>query len=525
MKKKKMLALFLCVAMLLSACSGGGTETVSGENDPGGISESDTVTVAVATDPGSMFPYDYLNSTGRRIFSPVCEPLFIFDEDMVPQPGLATSVDVAEDGMNFTLHLREGVLFHNGQEMTAEDVKYSLERCGDSSQRSTMPFIDYENIEVVDDYTVYVPCTSSCGPIQSHLAVVGYVVCKSACEENPNYQKEMIGTGPFRFVSWTNDELITYEANEDYWGELPSYQNLVIRIIPDASAASSAVLTGEVDINLNVNNSDVVPILDGTNTDAFAYVGAPISTRTLIMNCTNEYLSNIQVRQAIACAIDRQAVIDTAYDGLGELLWSMITPYHNTFNEDLRNNWPYEYDVERAKSLLAEAGYPDGGFTLTAVLDETVATRTAMEVIGNMLSQVGITLEIQQYESTTYTDVTTNSNDYDIIIDDMNQNGDPANALLMLYDPENGVIGGSNFSRNIDQPNADVFREALIAATSSVDEQQRINLYAEAQEIAVENVWTIPISATGWYAIYGKNVEGFWFAGVHPHYENIQIVG
>ena len=535
MKKRKKTICIILVLVMLATLTGCG---IQGDKETSGTSNADTtqagsdstaetqgdngstrnsMTISYSNDVGTFRAYESLSKHGKTMYGMVAESLFEHDENLIAQPLLVDTYEMDDDGMGMTLHLRKGVLFHSGDEMKASDVVFTFQQYQKSSYASSYPFLDWDGIKANGDYDVYIPFVELVGPITDHLT--GFFIYSEKFETSGSADLIACGTGPFKVQEYKPDDQVVYVRNDDYWGDMPRLETITLRFIGEAATSFVELQTGGVDISYSNSNSSLADVLNGEYENLKVYSSALMSHQRLAMNYESKPFDNVLVRRALNYAINREAIFLGAYDGLGNLAYSCISVDVFGFDESLRDNYPYDYNVEKAKELLAEAGYADG-FTTTFIINESDSSRTIAEMVANMLGEVGITVEIQQYETLTYEDKLWNSLEYGLAIGSYNQNGDPANALTQLTHAANGIIGGNNPCKNNNDPKAHEYSDFLDQANASFDLEERAQLYQQMQGVYIENIWDVPLVDQAHNAILGLNIEGYWGGGVMPHFED-----
>lgn len=324
-------------------------------------------------------------------------------QDLDIVPSLAESWDISDNGLDYTFYLKKGVMFHNGREMVADDVKFSIERMADPELGS--PWIGdvavITNIEIIDDYTVKLSLGESFAPFLYNIAS-GWrpIVAKESYNED-NTIDNPIGTGPYKFVEWIPDDKFVIEVFEDYWAGASTVKKITFKIIPDETVRLTALKTGDVDFITNVPSDDLATEMENPSSEDFILTIVPGSVSinsAFVMNTTKEPFDNVKVRQAMVYAIDAEEILNMVYKGIGEVA---VGPYPEG------SVWYAQYDVpdvdlEKAKELLEEAGYPDGfdfilNSTNTIASFDKVAT-----VIQAQLAKVGVNAIIELDEFAAY---------------------------------------------------------------------------------------------------------------------------
>ena len=356
----------------------------------------DEVVIGTAGDNGSLDQMIENAVFGREMKQLMYNGLVDVDLGLNVVPSIAKSWDVSEDGLEYTFYLEEGILFHNGRELTAEDVKFSIERYQDPVLGSP-----YKNVvdrivglEVIDDYTIKFTLNE---PISSFLIGIATgnvpMVAKESYNDD-NTVADPIGTGPYKFIEWIPDDRFVIEAFDDYWAGAPNVAKITFKIIPDETIRLTALKTGDIDIMKGIPIDNLVSEINNPTLENVTLLSIPGSTylyTSLLLNHNRAPFDDIKVRQAMLYAIDVQEIIDIVYFGLG-------VPATCPFAEG--NVWyvPYDrpdVDQQKAKDLLAEAGYPDGfefDLATTAIFGQVDKVAT---VIQAQLAEIGVTANVQ----------------------------------------------------------------------------------------------------------------------------------
>lgn len=356
--------------------------------------EQSTVTIALTDDPPSGDPHKTRGANGGHLLFNLYDGLVALSGDMSEiTPALATSWEQI-DNQTWSFTLREGVQFHNGEPFTAEAVKYSIERLLDpNAVRFNTDYQQIGEVEVIDDTHVVIHTLTPDPNFLAKLASLHMVppeYTSSISEEE--FSANPVGTGPYRFVEWTLGQRLVLEANDDYWGGRPTVDRLVFRPIPEASTRLAELQAGTVDIIVGLNY-DAIPLVEA---DPNLRAEANTGRRTVFMHMDLfvgiEPLHDVRVRQAMSYAIDRQLLIDAVLNGYGTPLATIFRPDMAGYTPDFQ---PYPYDPERARELLAEAGYADG-FDVRFMTSDGIVNKgvEVAESIGAMLGEVGIRTEI-----------------------------------------------------------------------------------------------------------------------------------
>ena len=435
--------------------------------------------IGATSDAVTLDPHGENDQPSSRVRSQIYETLVKMETNLDLVPGLATEWEQIDD-TTWEFKLREGVMFHNGEEFTAEDAKFTLERLADPETAADgahiVDFLDY--VEVIDDYTIRLHNEFPFGPMLTHLShpVTG-MLSKTAVEEAGDDYGSMaaIGTGPFEFVDWSTGSHIDVRRFEDYWGENAQAETLRFRAIPENTVRAIEVETGGVDISYALDPVDVERLrdedglyLDEYNTLATHYIG---------FNVQKEPFDNLLVRKAINHAIDVGAIAEYVYTGLAVEASSPISDNVWGSHPDLDT---YEFNPELAKELLEEAGYEDG-FSTTLWTNDNPLRMQISEMVQSDLRQVGIDVEIQVLEWGTYLQDTGDGLHDMFILAWGSVTADADYGLYALFHEDAfGSSGNRTFWAN------ERVNELLDIGRTSGDLEARREAYYEAQEIIRE---------------------------------------
>lgn len=439
-----------------------------------------TVNVGVEGEPGGLDGRLNVGSIDRIPINTMMEPLLVYDRNFEFQYRLAEDYEFSDDGLQLRLFLREGVKFHDGQPFTAKDVKYTYEWVLDPENGAPNRdlFLEITEVEIINDYEVIFHMSEPYAYIISNIARLNIYPHQYAAEVGEKFNEAPIGTGPFYLDSWDRGDRIVLNAFEDYWGGTPKSDRIVFRFIPDASSRLLALEAGEIDLYQCGIIFDEVPRLEqDPNFNVHNWYGAGYDY--VGFNTTNEYLQDPLVRRAISHLIDRENIIEFILNGFGEPGITNIIPVLPWFNDDLE---PHEYSRDKARELLAEAGYPDGGFELRIHSRDNVVNQQIAELLQFELEAVGIEASVFVEEWATLFDRAYRSDDHDLLIMGWRGQTDPDRASYRQFHSE-----GSRFPYTYyHNPRVDeLLEEGRIV--DPLSERSR-EIYNEVQEILHEEV-------------------------------------
>ena len=494
---KKLLTLILCLAMVLTVfvgCSSTpATEegaSASGDAAQGEAADSeykDTLVYALNTDVQSLDPQIQNDTTSESVVKMLYNTLLKFEDDGTVVGDLAESWSVSEDKLTWTFNLKQGVKFHNGKELTSADVKATFDRALNAEAgglRTTEIIKMFTAVEAPDPYTVTITTDGPYGPMESLMCNMSLGIMDADYIEQYGLDlgtsvEGENGTGPFKVVSWERDQEIVVERFDDYFGTPAKLQTVVYTVIPEAASRVIALETGEVDVIDKPTNEDLERL--EADTENFTVLRKPtISQRLFRFGCNDPIISNTKVRQAIVYAIDRQAIIDALFTGSAYPSTAPLAPV--TFGySDLGE---IEQDLELAKSLLAEAGYPDGFDTKIVTTERYQNGIELAEIISQQLAEIGINAEIEVWEwsalSASWNGITADEFDQPIFIMGAGPSmRDADGGLRGLYTTSETGLNDRNYGF---YSNAEV--DALIEqGMQETDQQKRVEIYKEAMEI------------------------------------------
>ena len=457
------------------------------------------------------------------------------DESTSLEPGLAEKWDISPDGKTYTFQLRKGVKFHDGTPFNANAVVFSIGRMmkernvkfyGEgweipAQERPPEYWVSMEmddiveSIEAIDDDTVVFRLKRVNAPFLANMGMdFADIISPTAFLKNPKeFLRNPVGTGPFKFVRWVKDDRIILQRNPDYWDKSagPYLDQLIFRAIPENSVRFLELKTGNIHICQFPNPADIVLAEEDPNLKIVSQPGMNIGY--LSYNHTKEpWKNNLALRKAIAHAINRKAIVDNIYQGLGEVAKNPIPPTMWGYNTEVPG---YRFDPERAKALLKEAGFPNGEGLGEIALWSMPVPRPynpeglkVGEAMAADLADVGITAKVVTYEWGTYLKRQREQpEDMDLFqLGWTGDNGDPDNFLAVLFD---GLASPAIRT----QWHNERYHELMIKGRETIDQDKRAEIYKEAQQLLYDECPVIPIahSTVKWPAL--NNVMNF---KLHP---------
>jgi peptide/nickel transport system substrate-binding protein len=479
--------------------------TVTAESPRTPVSAKDVLKVAIGIDLDTVDPHGQTTTVVYNVVRHMYETLLWYDEKGNVIPWLAERWEVSPDGLTYTLYLRKGVRFHDGSELDAYAVKANVDRWVDPTVRvpARAQLGPVKGAEVVDKYTVKIMLKEPFAPFLRALASYLLIASPKVIEKYGNKTiTEPVGTGPYKFVSWEKGKKVVLEANEDYWGSKPLIKRIEWVIIPDATTRTAALLAGDVDFAYNLPPTE----LERVKGDARFQVLTPVSNRVIfIAMLPKGPLADPRVRQALNHAVDKSAIIQNILFGLGVELKAPIPDHFFGFYPMK----PYSYDLDKARKLLAEAGYPQGfKVVLLHPTGRYLQDKQVAEAVQAYLSRIGVQVELKTMDWPSFVAEITKPFDqktYDMVL--LGWGPGVADAHFTLHGqfysgqaPPKGLAAAHYSNPTVDRLLEEAMRE--------VDEGKRRELYRQATEIIWNEAPWIFLYTQAWFYAGAKSLKG-----------------
>lgn len=469
MKKRLALLAAACLCMAVSM-----TSFAADKSD---------IVVAVDADVDTLHPTDFSTTVELGVLNQIYDTLLYYSPDGTkdPEPRIAESYEVSDDGLDYTFHLRDDVTFHDGTPVTADDVVFSIELYKASEYQGSQISM-LSSVEATDEHTVVCHLDAPYSPFLQ--GICSPMIASKAYYESSedDFVNNPIGTGPYKFISRAKGSNIKLEANEDYYRGAPEIKEVTFEVIPDSSTKAIALQTGEV--NFAEIDSATKPQLEANPAITIAEV--PTSAFSYIaMNTEKEPFNDVKVRQAINYAIDRDNLVAVCYDGEAEVNSNICAKERFGYSDD---QFQYTYDPEKAKELLAEAGIEtpyDLGEILVAEKYSNLAT-----VIQNDLKAVGLDVTISVKEFNSYISDLQNGS-YGITALNMTLEGD-TQTLEMAFTSD--YIGIANNARYSDEEMDKLFEQARTETDNDKRAEIFNEIFTKAQDEAIYAVMCNPMT-------------------------------
>ena len=490
--KKRILTLLAAVCLLsavLSGCGGGSQNGTTGTTDqstantqtegPAARAAAAELNVGIAQDlDDSLDPHQTVAAGTREVLFNIFEGLVKPNSDGEMIPAVAEKYTLSEDGTTYTFTLREGVKFHNGQTVTAEDVVYSINRCAAVPEGQEKPlvaaFSAVKSVEALDEKTVAVTIA------QRDLEFISYMTAAIIPADYENQDTAPVGTGPFKFVSRTPQQDFVMERFEDYWGAPAWLDKVTYKICENADALVMNLNGGSIDLCAHLTSAQASQL----NQNFQVLEGTMNLVQAIYLNNQAKPFDNQLVRQALCYAIDRQGIMDMVADGHGTAVGSSIYPaFTKYFLPELVDKYPH--DVSKAKELLAQAGYPDGFDMTISVPNNYQPHMDTAEVVAEQLREAGINVTIQPVEWSTWLDTIYNGRQFQATVVGVDAANMTARAMLERFT--------SDYGKNFINYNNPAYDALFQQAINAQDEATQTDLYKQMEAMLADTAANVYI--------------------------------
>ncbi|SFR58048.1 ABC transporter substrate-binding protein [Anaeromicropila populeti] len=514
MKKRKILTLLaaaLFLSLALYGCKGdtdsksGTAETQAPSSESDSLGEpvyGGSVVVGITQDLDSLDPHKAVAAGTKEVLFNIFEGLVKPDEEGNLVPAVASDYTISEDGTVYTFILRDGVKFHNGKLVTAEDVIYSIKRCAgllettDAEVKVETALANIKEVTAKDEKTIEIVLK------EGDIELIGYLTCAIIPCDYDQQATQPVGTGPFKFKSYQPLESVELEKNAEYWDSALPYLNEVkFQISSNTDAAFLQLEAGAIDIFPYLTEDQAKQL----ETTFRIETGHMNLVQALFLNNKAEPFTNEKVREALNYAIDKQGIIDMVSGGKGTILGSnMFSGLSKYYLAELEDYYPY--DVNKAKELLKEAGYENGfTFTITVPSNYQFHVDTA-QIIVEQLKQAGITAEIELVEWSAWLEEVYVGRNYQSTIIGLDAKLSPRD-LMERYT--------STASNNFMNFNSAAYDEIIEKAIKSTNETEKIEYYYQLQKILAEDSASVYLQDPPLMVAVNKKLGGYKFYPVY----------
>ena len=496
-----LLAALTLTAVLCSCGDGKGPEATTKVTDENGSPAEPVyggeVTVGIAQDmDDSLDPHFMVAAGTREVLFNVFEGLVKPDSDGNLIPAVASDYAISEDGTTFTFTLREGIKFHNGNAVTVGDVVFSITRA--AGLETGAPLVDtlavVESVEATDDSTIVIKIA------EPSIEALAYMTA-AIIPEDVDLADNIIGTGPFKYVSRIPLENFVIEKFDDYWGDATYLDKVTYKIIPSGETIVMSLKSGAVDMAVHLSSTQTAELPEHKIIE-----GTMNLVQALYLNHDVEPLGDLKVRQALCHALNRGEIMEFVSDGLGSALGSSMYPgFSKYFVPELVDM--YEFDPEKGKALLAEAGYPDGfDLEITVPSNYTPHINTA-QVLVEQLRAIGVRATINQIEWASWLSDVYGDRKYESTIIGFDAATMTAAAVLDRWHSEH--------RRNMINFSSDEYDETLESAHASIDDKEQVALYKRCQEILAEQAANVYIQDLCDLVAMRSDMDGYVFYPIY----------
>lgn len=504
-KWMKPLSVFAVSTMLLAGCASNSSTESNNGNSTSGTNTTNTqeteetaksggvVRIAVATEVDNLDPYQSAATDTSSMMDNVFDGLLDTDETGELIPNLAKSYAISEDNLTYTFSLQEGVKFHDGSDFTAEDVVYSYSKLAglETGEPMSSKFAVVEAVEAKSDYEVTVTLKEV---DSSFLARNIVAIVPSDYEEQST---KPIGAGPFKFKEYKAGQELVLVKNEDYYleGKVPKVDEVQFKMMPDAQSSILAMQAGEIDVLPGVSEQGLQQLGDSVEVVS----GPQNMVQLMALNNSFGPLQDVRVRQAINYAVDKDVIINTVAEGKATKLGSNFSPAMDFYFEKGLEDY-YSPNIEKAKELLAEAGYADGfDLQLTVPSDYQFHVDTA-QMLANQLKEININVEIEPIEFSTWLERVYTNAEYESTVISFTGKLDPFEVVGRFV---------STYPKNFMKFNDSTFDEVIAKAIKETDENAKAELYKEAQRILTEQAASVFIMDPNRSIAMANGLTGF----------------
>ena len=495
---KRILSIALAIAMACAALTSCGGSSNGGGSQSGKSSsgrETNSITIGIPQDlDSSLDPYQLTAAGTREVLFNVFEGLVKPDSTGEFIDAVASEHSISDDGLTYTFTLRDGVKFHNGDTVTAEDVLYSFETCAATSVVDSLKAaLSDATVTATDEKTIVIQLTQPSVEFLSYVSSVSIVPSDYADQAT-----QPVGTGPYKYVSRSVQENVVLEKFDEYWGTPANIDTVTLRIYEDSTALMTALQSGAIDmaprisIEYTVNLPSDYTVLEGTMN----------LVQALYLNNSYEPFTDVRVRQALCYAVDVDSIMEIVDDGhgvkIGSAMYPNFTKYYDASLADT-----YSYDPDKARELLAEAGYENGfDFTIKVPSNYELHVNTATAIV-EQLKAVGINATIEPVEWSTWLSDVYSNRDYEATVVGFDAATLTASAMLERYT--------STASKNMFNYSNEEYDETYAAAVAATDDSEATELYKKCEKILADTAANVFLMDVPMFVALRSDIKGYEF--------------
>jgi len=506
-------SMLLTLTVALSGCSG--DKAAEDSTQIANSSEADTaaqetnetdedgashITIGIPQDLDSLVPSLSQGAGTQEILFNIYEGLYKPDSEGNLVPAVASGYTMSEDGLVYTFTLRDGIQFHNGNLVTVADVKYSIETCAglNGGEPVISAFSNIDRVETPDDSTIVITLKESSSPFMAILSTVEAAIVPADASD---LQTNPIGTGPYKFVSRSLQENVVLERFDEYWGEPAHIKDVTLKVLADSDSIVMNLEGGAVDLVARVSTTQAAELGD----DFEVLEGTMNLVQAMYLNNAVAPFDNEKVRQALCYAVNKQEILDFVSEGKGTPVGSSMFPAFGKYYVEELNDL-YKTDIEKAKELLTEAGYPDGfSFTMKVPSNYQQHVDTA-QVVAEQLKQIGVTANIELIEWETWLNDVYQGRDFEATLVGVDASTLTAGAMLSRFrsDAHNNFVNYSNADYDA------AYAEAL-AAEAVMDDKKATEAYKKCETILANTAANVYIQDMCELVAVRKGYTGYTF--------------
>lgn len=466
--------MILAGCLLFTACGGNSGTTASQEK------KDAKVVIAHDADITGLTAMAQANMSTGRVEDLIYSRLFDYDKDKNIVPVLAEGFTYLDDN-TIEIPLKKGIKFHNGEEMTAEDIAFSFQFWRDALVKAHM--IDsIDKVEVKDKYTVVIKTKYPYSPLMGNIVAGFGALNKKHVTTNPDYAKNPIGTGAYKFVEWIPGDRVVVEAFDDYFEGKPQVKTIVLKPVNEGTSRTMGLEAGDYDVAIGIDEVDEKTIESNKNLDLYSVDNTRVTY--MIMNNNNPKLNNPNIRKAIAYAIDRESIIEAVLEGKGEKAEGLVPVNFFGYSKDLPE---IPYDVAKAKELMKNTEFEKGMDVTMIISDRSPYPRTAQIIQAN-LKEIGINMNIEVLEWGTFLEHTAQGKHEMTLLGWSSGSGDADYSLYpLLHSSTHGGGGNRSFYSNKEMD------KMLEDARTNMDREFRQKSYDGVQKLVQQDMPVIPL--------------------------------
>lgn len=489
MSKKRIIAIALCAAMTatvaLTGCSGDKSDA------------SSKIVVGIPQDlEDSLDPHEAVAAGTKEILFNIYEGLLKPDETGELIPAVAKEYSVSEDGLTYSFVLRDGVKFHNGNPVTAEDVKYSIEKSAGMTggQSLISAFSNIKEVNIRDNSTVDIVLNEADIDFPAYIATVTAAIIP---KDNDKPATEPVGTGPYMYVSRSPQESIELKKFDGYWGTPANIENVTLKIIPNADSIVMNLNGGAVDMFARLTSTQTQQLSKNFN----VLEGEMNLVQAVYLNHAVEPFDNVDVCRALSYAVDVDNILELTSDGKGFPVGSSMFPAFKKYYVDLSDTYPT--DIDKAKGLLEQAGYPDGfSFSITVPSNYQPHVEAA-QVVSEQLKKIGVNAEIKLVEWNTWLSDVYSGRQFEATLIGVDASSLTATAMLDRFRTD----ADNNFTNYSNKDYDDLYAKLYTAKS----EEDRVEIYKSLQKNLADNAANIYIQDMAEFVALSDKYEGYVF--------------